>query len=183
MVHCWRPYSQSHMILFLWVLLICHASHVFIWRLTWNKKSRDIESLAYYCLMSQNEVQKIRHKWDKHFLMKIQSSTVRSEIKISVASRESQCKYWYISNKNDLTSKISVYQYVWSIPWLKYVKGTGLQNKVFEYLTFKSGNFGKMSRESLWNGWLPDCHGFGKRVSNEVTRMRSLVARGSLGYF
>ena len=141
------------MILFLWVLLICHASHVFIWRLTWNKKSRDIESLAYYCLMSQNEVQKIRHKWDKHFLMKIQSSTVRSEIKISVASRESQCKYWYISNKNDLTSKISVYQCVWSIPWLKYVKGTGLQNKVFEYLTFKSGNFGKMSRESQWNGW------------------------------
>ena len=141
------------MILFLRVLLICHASHVFIWRLTWNKKSRDIESLAYYCLMSQNEVQKIRHKWDKHFLMKIQSSTVRSEIKISVASRESQCKYWYISNKNDLTSKISVYQCVWSIPWLKYVKGTGLQNKVFEYLTFKSGNFGKMSRESLWNGW------------------------------
>ena len=133
-------------------MLICHASHVFIWRLTWNKKSRDIESLAYYCLMSQNEVQKIRHKWDKHFLMKIQSSTVRSEIKISVASRESQCKYWYISNKNDLTSKISVYQYVWSIPWLKYVKGTGLQNKVFEYLTFKSGNFGKMSRESQWNG-------------------------------
>ena len=102
--------------------------------------------------MSQNEVQKIQRKWDKHFLMKIQSSTVRSEIKISVASRESQCKYWYISNKNDLTSKISVYQCVWSIPWLKYVKGTGLQNKVFEYLTFKSGNFGKMSRESLWNG-------------------------------
>ena len=103
--------------------------------------------------MSQNEVQKIQRKWDKHFLMKIQSSTVRSEIKISVASRESQCKYWYISNKNDLTSKISVYQCVWSIPWLKYVKGTGLQNKVFEYLTFKSGNFGKMSRESQWNGW------------------------------
>jgi len=35
---------------------------------------------------------------------------------------------------------------------LKYVKGTGLQNKVFEYLTFKSGNLGKMSRESQWNG-------------------------------
>ena len=87
--------------------------------------------------------------------MKIQSSTARSEIKISVASRESQCKlYWYISNKNDLTSKISVYQCVWSIPWLKYVKGKGLQNKIFEYLTFKIGNFGKMSRESQWNGWI-----------------------------
>ena len=81
----------------------------------------------------------------------VKYSKVRN--KISVASRESQCKYWYISNKNDLTSKISVYQCVWSIPWLKYVKGTGLQNKVFEYLTFKSGNFGKMSRESQWNGW------------------------------
>jgi len=34
---------------------------------------------------------------------------------------------------------------------LKYEKGTGLQNKVFEYLAFKSGNFGKMSRESQWN--------------------------------
>ena len=32
--------------------------------------------------MSQNEVQKIWRKWDKHFLMKIQSSTVRSEIRL-----------------------------------------------------------------------------------------------------
>jgi len=122
------------------VTLMCHASHIFKWRLTWNEKSRDDDILSYYCLMSQNEVQKILCKLDKYFYTKCQSSTVRSGTLNSVASRESQPKKWNISCKNDFKSKLYVYQCVWSIHWLKYVKKTGLQNKVFKYLTLTSWN-------------------------------------------